>query len=896
MADDILELSLKIDKSTAEADLNNTTSQIVALKTAQDQLNTLYKNGAVSQEQYTKQSALNKAAMSELNAEQKANVKILDSQSGSIKELGALLASNKAAYQNLTKEQRDNKEIGGAMLKVIQDQDTEYKKLQMSIGNTSVNVGNYKKDVQAALSETGLLGTQGGKSISMLGGAFSSVKSGVQAGVKAFGTLRGAIASTGIGLIIIAISALVEWFKKSSEGSKALAMGTAALHQIFSILSGVLVKVGDFLVMCFTKPKEAIHAIGEFIQSQITNRIEGIKKSASALGEIFSGNFKQGLKDLGSGLLEAETGIKNLEGKTKAFLENVKKQAEAAAALEERRRNLIKETRIEEEKEAETQRSISKLRDEAMNKEKSREDRLKALQQADNLELANMAAKRKLAREDLAITQQQIELNQQAGVKNDASLLDELSQKRTKLTQTETEYYDNSRKLKKSEIAIDQQIKAEEQKIQEDKEKNLLAHDQETYKITLENLTNNIAQRNKLLDQERTDNLKKLSDQYAKGLISEQLYNEGKIKIDNDYNKNSDAQTLENLQKKLEYIKANSQDIAAIEKELNQENEKRDLDRNQANINVLQEKLKLAKENEQNQIQVENEIAQQTIKIETDKNQKIIQANENLAKEIVTAKNEEKQLLDDIAIQENKNNDQRRYDDLQKTMDAEKAKINALKISEEQKNKLLIELDQDYAAKKKVIDDELNKSHLDAVKNSLTSEAQAVGEHTVLGKAASIAATTINTFEAAESAFKSLSGIPIVGVPLGIAAAAAAVAMGLKNVQQITAVQTPQPKKYESGGWIDGASHSNGGVNANLQGGEFVVNATTMKNPQMASQIVAMNQAGNQGKINSSPGIDENRIAEIAATVVKSIPVQVKEHDITLMQNRVQVRESNFSM
>jgi hypothetical protein len=205
---------------------------------------------------------------------------------------------------------------------------------------------------------------------------------------------------------------------------------------------------------------------------------------------------------------------------------------------------------------------------------------MKALQQADNLELQNMYEKQKLAKEDLSITQQQINLNKQAGVKNDPELLDELSQKTIKLTQTETEYHNNSRKLKRSEIELDQQIKTEEQKIEEDKEKNLLAHDQETYKIQLENLTYSITQKNKLLDQQRTDNLKKLSDDYAKGLISEQLYNEQKIKIDNDYNKNVDQSTLENLNKKLEYIKSNTQDIAGIEKELAQENEKRDLDRN----------------------------------------------------------------------------------------------------------------------------------------------------------------------------------------------------------------------------------------------------------------------------------------------------------------------------
>ena len=75
---------------------------------------------------------------------------------------------------------------------------------------------------------------------------------------------------------------------------------------------------------------------------------------------------------------------------------------------------------------------------------------------------------------------------------------------------------------------------------------------------------------------------------------------------------------------------------------------------------------------------------------------------------------------------------------------------------------------------------------------TLKNVAKAIGEQTVAGKAAAIAATTIDTYMSATSAFASLSKIPIVGVPLGIAAAAAAIAAGLKNVKSILAVKTPE--------------------------------------------------------------------------------------------------------
>jgi hypothetical protein len=77
------------------------------------------------------------------------------------------------------------------------------------------------------------------------------------------------------------------------------------------------------------------------------------------------------------------------------------------------------------------------------------------------------------------------------------------------------------------------------------------------------------------------------------------------------------------------------------------------------------------------------------------------------------------------------------------------------------------------------------------ISSTLKNAAKAIGEHTVAGKAAAIAATTIDTYMSATAAFKSLAGIPIVGPVLGAVAAAAAIAAGLKNVKAILAVKAP---------------------------------------------------------------------------------------------------------
>jgi hypothetical protein len=63
------------------------------------------------------------------------------------------------------------------------------------------------------------------------------------------------------------------------------------------------------------------------------------------------------------------------------------------------------------------------------------------------------------------------------------------------------------------------------------------------------------------------------------------------------------------------------------------------------------------------------------------------------------------------------------------------------------------------------------------ISSTLKNVAKAIGEHTVAGKAAAIAAVTIDTYMSATAAFKSLAGIPVVGPVLGGIAAAAAVVL-----------------------------------------------------------------------------------------------------------------------
>ena len=100
--------------------------------------------------------------------------------------------------------------------------------------------------------------------------------------------------------------------------------------------------------------------------------------------------------------------------------------------------------------------------------------------------------------------------------------------------------------------------------------------------------------------------------------------------------------------------------------------------------------------------------------------------------------------------------------------------------------KKTIEMSLQELSEKRIEWDAMTQNEkLNLTKNTLNDLTKIAGEETEAGKALAITATTIDTFQSAQASYKSLAGIPVIGPALGGIAAAAAVAMGLKNIAAI---------------------------------------------------------------------------------------------------------------
>lgn len=129
-------------------------------------------------------------------------------------------------------------------------------------------------------------------------------------------------------------------------------------------------------------------------------------------------------------------------------------------------------------------------------------------------------------------------------------------------------------------------------------------------------------------------------------------------------------------------------------------------------------------------------------------------------------------------------------------------------------------------------------------------------------KKASIAAAIISTAQSAISSYTSLSGIPVVGVPLGIAAAVAATAAGISNISKIKATT------FESSG--DGSTAI--ATPISLDEGSGASDAPTPPSISLYGQAIG---TSNSGVNTQTAGL--NQQTEVRAYVVES--------DITDTQN-----------
>jgi hypothetical protein len=229
---------------------------------------------------------------------------------------------------------------------------------------------------------------------------------------KAMGTaLKGAIASTGIGLLVVAVGSLVAYFTKTLEGSRKIQVAFAAVSGAVNGLIKFLGGLGKSLIQVFTSPIESGKKVIDYLNNTYIKAWVGVGKVLQGVFTLDFDKVQEGVDTVGKAI---QNGVAPIKAIGKGFQDAGQaaiKAAKDAADLEQRGQKLNDLKReaaalnVKEKAEAE---NLVKL---AEDKSLTEQQRLQALEDAAAKERAIEQRRLEIAEESLAIKQKELEVN-----------------------------------------------------------------------------------------------------------------------------------------------------------------------------------------------------------------------------------------------------------------------------------------------------------------------------------------------------------------------------------------------------------------------------------------------------------------------------------------------------
>lgn len=265
-------------------------------------------------------------------------------------------------------------------VKIVADTGKAQKNIE-GVNDSLQETGKGAKAASADVSEmSGKLDQMSGGAITKFKGLIGTIKGTV----KGFVTLKGAIISSGIGLLVIGIAAVVQAFKSSEEGQNKFA-------KIMGVIGSVVGNVTDVLSDLGMKILENPLGVLEDAARNVLLRLKGILMFLPSLGkaisQVLSRDFKGAAKTASDAILLVTTGVENATEKISNYTKEIKKDAEQAASIANARARADKLERALLVDRAEADRKRAELLEKAVDRENfTTKQRIKFLEEAGKLE------------------------------------------------------------------------------------------------------------------------------------------------------------------------------------------------------------------------------------------------------------------------------------------------------------------------------------------------------------------------------------------------------------------------------------------------------------------------------------------------------------------------------
>jgi len=300
MAQTILEIQLKGVKE-AQSDMQRLSLEIEKQRQKQAELKTemkatqkAFKDGEISQEDYTKAMAQNnieqtksKKIVSENTAQLKQNIRVTQAQEGSLDQLRASLNLLQKEYGQLNKETDEGAAKALEMSDRIEQLTLEVKSQEKAIGDTRRNVGNYEEAIQSAVGSMIPFGNQL-TDIAASGGGVKGALTAITTGIQ--GATRAALAfiGTGVGAAIAALAGI-------GLATKAFIDYNAEVEKTNALISGLTNESGELV--------DQIRIQSDAISQTLGVEQEQLVQSAKVLVQQFGLTYEEALNKIQNGLL-----------------------------------------------------------------------------------------------------------------------------------------------------------------------------------------------------------------------------------------------------------------------------------------------------------------------------------------------------------------------------------------------------------------------------------------------------------------------------------------------------------------------------------------------------------------------------------------------------------------
>ena len=253
------------------------------------------------------------------------------------KTLNATSKTNLAARQKLNDKIKQTKER-------LKDEKIALKDLNKDRKAANETL---KQSTEDAADYSGVLGMIDAKTGGLISG-ITRMTTSLKGATKGLKLMKIAIIGTGIGALLIAVTALGAAFTGSEEGQNKFAKIMAVIGALTGNVVDLFADLGESIISAFENPKEALNSFIKLIKDNLITRFEGLLNLIPSIGkavdQLFKGNFSEAGKIAADAVGKVTLGVDSItDSVTKAteavkgFVKEQVEEGKAAASVADMR-------------------------------------------------------------------------------------------------------------------------------------------------------------------------------------------------------------------------------------------------------------------------------------------------------------------------------------------------------------------------------------------------------------------------------------------------------------------------------------------------------------------------------------------------------------------------------